>query len=65
MTPTPWIYTGDFNEILDLLEKYGGHGRQRCLMEAFQNILEIFELFELDSKGHQFTWTNGKEGLDF
>ena len=63
--PTPWICVGKFNEILDLLEKYEGYGHQLCLMEAFQNTLKIYELFELDSRSPWFTWTNGKERLDF
>jgi hypothetical protein len=65
MTLIPWVCIGDFNEILDLLEKYGGHGHQRSRMEAFQNTLEYYKLFELDCKGPRFTWTNGNEGLDF
>lgn len=65
MMPTPWICVEDFNEILDLSKKYGGHGHQRHLMEAFQNTFEFCELFELDYRGPRFTWTNGREGLDF
>ena len=63
--PAPWICAGDFNEILDLTKKFGGCGSQRSLMEAFQNTLEFCKLFELDFRGPRFTWTNGKEGLEF
>jgi hypothetical protein len=56
---------GDFNEILDFSEKFGGYGCQRSLMEAFQKTLEFCELFELDFRGPRFTRTNGKEGQEF
>jgi hypothetical protein len=60
--PTPWICVGDFNEILDLLKKFGGCGCQRSLMEAFQNTLEFCELFELDFRGPYFNGLMGKKG---
>ena len=44
MEPIPWVYGGDFNEILDASKKVGGVGRTPVLMEAFKNTLEVCEL---------------------
>lgn len=65
MEPTPWVCLGDFNEILNLSEKWGGNGRQRCLMEAFQSTLEECELLDLGFRGPKFTWNNRREGDAF
>lgn len=61
----PWLCAGDFNEILDLSEKWGGNGQQRSLMEAFKNTLEVCELHDLGYRGSKFTWSNGREGAEF
>lgn len=65
MEPGPWVCIGDFNEIICLDEKYGGSGRQRSLMEAFQQALEVCELSDLGYRGPKYTWSNYREGGDF
>ena len=63
--PVPWVCIGDFNEILNLLEKWGGNKRQRGLIEAFQSTLEDCRLLDLGYQGQKFTWNNGRAGNDF
>jgi exonuclease III len=63
--PVPWVCVGEFNEILNLSEKWGGNECQRGLMEAFQSTLEECRLLDLGYRGQKFTWNNGREGNDF
>ncbi|XP_059458992.1 uncharacterized protein LOC132188495 [Corylus avellana] len=65
MEPEPWICFGYFNEIVSLSEKWGGSGRQRGLMEAFQKTLEDCSLADLGYRGPKYTWTNCKEDKQF
>lgn len=65
MEPSPWVCLGDFNEILNLDEKYGGSWRQRGLMENFQKTLDDCGLSKLEYRCPKFMWNNGKEGADF
>ncbi|XP_059428667.1 uncharacterized protein LOC132162445 [Corylus avellana] len=65
MEPGPWMCIGDFNEIICLDEKFGGSGRQRSLMEAFQRVLEDCELLDLGYRGPKYTWSNCREAEDF
>ncbi|XP_059457696.1 uncharacterized protein LOC132187382 [Corylus avellana] len=55
----------DFNEILSNSEKCGGRGRARGLMNDFQNALETCVLHDIGYRGPKYTWTNGREGIDF
>jgi endonuclease/exonuclease/phosphatase family metal-dependent hydrolase len=63
--PSPWVCAGDFNEILSNSEKCGGRGRARGLMNDFQNALETCVLHDIGYRGPKYTWTNGREGIDF
>lgn len=60
----PWLCLGDFNEILYLHEKQGGHLREHDKMEAFRSVLGECGLEDLGFKGFPFTWTNGQKGND-
>jgi hypothetical protein len=64
LEPGPWICLGDFNEILNESEKWGGRSRPRGLMESFQGTLEACGLSDLGFKGPKYTWSNCQEGLD-
>jgi hypothetical protein len=59
-TPLSWVCVGDFNEILDLTEKFGGGGRPRGQMEAFKQTLEDCYLYDLGYRGPRFTWNNNR-----
>jgi hypothetical protein len=63
--PTPWLCIGDFNEIINSNKKRGTLNRARWQMEAFQKTLEDCLLCDLDFKWPQFTWVNGRNGMDF
>jgi ribonuclease HI len=62
---TAWVCIGDFNEVVDLSEIWGGRGRARSQMVAFQNALECSNLDDLGFMGPKYTWNNCREGLDF
>lgn len=53
-----WCVSGDFREILLLLEKVGGRRRDERQMSQFQEVLEDNNLFDLDCTGNIFTWSN-------
>jgi exonuclease III len=56
--PTPWIYAGDFNEILDQTEKEGSIIRRESQMMRFREALEDCHLGDLGYQGSFFTWSN-------
>lgn len=56
---------GNFNEIVSLSEKWGGSGRQRGLMEAFQKTLEDCSLSDLGYRGPKYTWINCRDENQF
>ena len=46
---------GDFNEIINLSEKWGGNEHHQNLMESFQSALEDCALLDLGFQGPKFT----------
>jgi hypothetical protein len=64
-SPVPWLCCGDFNEILDDLEKFEGCLRARSQMEDFQSSLADCRLMDLGFKGPKFTWCNKRDGVHF
>jgi hypothetical protein len=56
---------GDFNEILEESEKFGGCRKARGLMEAFKEALDVCNLSDLGASGLRYTWHNGQEGDSF
>jgi hypothetical protein len=61
----PWVCLGDFNEILYSSEKWGGNTRTNSQMDAFQQVLNRCQLFDLGYKGAKYTWSNFREGSGF
>lgn len=49
--PIPWLCVGDFNEIVDLLEKKGAVSRAKGQMEDFQYALMDYRLHDLGLTG--------------
>jgi hypothetical protein len=50
-SPKPWLCIGDFNEIINLSEKWGAVTRADRQMEAFRRTLEDCQLCDLGFKG--------------
>jgi ribonuclease HI len=63
--PRPWMCMGDFNEIVNGTEKWGGKVRHRNQMQEFHQTLEECELNDLGYRGPKFTWSNCREGGDY
>ncbi|XP_042942950.1 uncharacterized protein LOC122277139 [Carya illinoinensis] len=61
----PWLYLGDFNEILLQEEQFGSHARPFHQMEAFRSVVNDCGMQDLGYNGDCFTWSNRKEGSDF
>ena len=57
----PWIYLGDFNEILASDEKNGGVCRPMAPMLKFRHTLLHCGLVDLGFNGYRFTWRNGRD----
>ncbi|XP_062152046.1 uncharacterized protein LOC133860461 [Alnus glutinosa] len=60
-----WLCMGDFNEIVDLSEKYGGAVRNEDQMERFRSTLEECNMGDLGYKGSKYTWVNNIESAEF
>ena len=54
----PWLYSGDFNEILFGCEKEGGSQGAKSNMQKFRMALEDCDLHDLGFVGDPFTWRN-------
>ncbi|XP_026459757.1 uncharacterized protein LOC113360464 [Papaver somniferum] len=59
----PWLVMGDFNCILRLDEKKGGFEPRTSSINEFSDWLNDNNLFEADSSGTKFTWTNSQSAL--
>ena len=67
MDDSPWICCGDFNEILDKSEKFGGRQKMQLGIDNFRRTIDICHLHDLGFEGDDcFTWSNGSvfERLD-
>lgn len=53
---------GDINEILWSWKKKGGNSSNTPYMEDFRSAVSELELHDLGFIGHNFTWSNGREG---
>ena len=61
----PWLYLGDFNELLALDVKNGGNSRLMGPMVEFKNTLLHCGLVDMGFSGYPFTWRNGRQGEAF
>ena len=55
---SPWLCSGDFNQILFSHEKQGGAARPQASLDRFRAALEACGLEDLGFKGDIFTWRN-------
>ena len=58
-----WVCLGDFNEMLSIDEKGGGHQRPERQMQQFRDALDDYGLMDSRYRGPKFTWfrRNGEE----
>ena len=56
----PWLYLGDFNEIVKAEEKIGGAPRRERQMTDFRLALDFCGLCDLGFVGSPYTWCNNQ-----
>ena len=57
----PWLCCGDFNEILNALEKLGGMEKSQSRIDKFRRVVNLCQLHDMGFEGDCFTWC-GKRG---
>ncbi|GER34017.1 RNA-directed DNA polymerase-like protein [Striga asiatica] len=60
-----WFLAGDFNDILSNADKNGGVLRGESSFAVFRDFVSRLGVVECKSKGHQFTWSNHRQGEEF
>lgn len=58
----PWLCAGDFNEILDAREQFGGVTRPERQMEGFRDVVDACGFWDLGFLGLPYTWDNRQQG---
>lgn len=58
----PWICAGDFNEVLEATEQFGGLVRPERQMEGFREAVAVCGFTDLGFIGLPYTWDNRQEG---
>lgn len=58
----PWLFLGDFNEVMFPSEHKGHHERPESQMQAFRAVLERCQLGDIGFQGTEFTWDNRRTG---
>lgn len=58
----PWLSAGDFNEILDAHEQFGGIHREDWMMEGFREAVDCCRFTDLGYTGLPYTWDNRQQG---
>lgn len=53
---SPWMLTGDFNEVVDPSEKKGGNIRSEESCYEFRHMLNACGLWEIRHSGYQYSW---------
>jgi hypothetical protein len=63
--PASWLCLGDFNEIVESSETWGGAVRANNQMVAFRQVLEFYELTDIGYRDPKFTWSNCWNEMEF
>lgn len=59
----PWLCAGDFNEVLDANEQFGGVQRPERQMDGFRDAVSACGFFNLGFTGLPYTWDNRQSGI--
>lgn len=62
LSSLPWLYFGEFNEILQLTEKTGKQDMSVYAVNEFREAVKFCSLIDLRCKGSPFTWSNRRFG---
>jgi hypothetical protein len=54
----PWLCAGDFNEVLEAAEQFGGNTRLESQMDGFRDAVSICGFTNLGFVGPPYTWDN-------
>jgi hypothetical protein len=65
LQPAPWLCVGDFNEIVEQVEKEGSLLRRDSQMNHFHEAFEFCQLGDLGFTGPRFTWCNQRMDHSF
>lgn len=57
----PWLFLGDFNEVLSVEEQLGGNEREQWQIAVFQDVVNDCRLTDLGFHGLPYTWDNRQE----
>ena len=57
-TNGPWFLMGDLNNVLQTRDKIGGTPVHKVEYRDIVNMMEKIDLFEKESNGDHFTWSN-------
>ncbi|TXG60811.1 hypothetical protein EZV62_012174 [Acer yangbiense] len=58
----PWVYSGDFNEVLSQNENCGGSEKVFLNMLLFRQAVEDCDLIDLGYSGPRYMWNNMRKG---
>jgi len=59
----PWLCAGNFNEILEASEQFGGNTRSERQMDGFREAVQMCGFQDLGFSGLPYTWDNRQEGI--
>jgi hypothetical protein len=65
LSPEAWLYVGDFNEIMEESEKFGGVCKSQGIMDEFYDTLRDYRLHDLEYVGARFMWSNMRHDNNF
>ncbi|KAF7149419.1 hypothetical protein RHSIM_Rhsim03G0083500 [Rhododendron simsii] len=60
-----WLCMGDFNQVLAVEDKLGGHLPSQNALAAFHDMISACGLVDLEFKGPKFTWRNNRSEESF
>lgn len=59
-TQEPWIVIRDFNNVIKVEDRIWGNNVQEVECADLEHMMEEIGLFEQETTGKHFTWSNGQ-----